>query len=328
MDKDFDEDHTNEQADQAKARPAVDRNHLQQESLSLLASFTAPHESTGYAPPVQFQYPSCDVPSGDLELVSTCEDAQDAQRPRKLFVGGLGWDTHQQPLHDYFSHFGEVARAQVMYNRDTGVPRGFGFVTFVDEGGAQKAASQRHHRINHKTVEVKFAVKRGDDRLVSEAFVDKLARQVFVGGLPRDATPDELKEWAQKLFGKENVVSAILVLDLPTRKPRGFGFVSFKSPEMVNTSLSMVPADCEFRADGHQVQVKRAKPRREKCSSGGKGDHRRGHTPRCLEMHAPHPLPSYYPSVQVGYAPQAQLGLDGRWQPELQYAPVPYGHHL
>ena len=131
--------------------------------------------------------------------------------PRKLFVGGLGWNTHQGQLHEYFSQFGPITSAEVMYNRDTGVPRGFGFVTFADTESAQAAESQKHHCINQKTAEIKFAVKRGDERLVSEAFIDKLARQIFVGGLPRDATPDELKNWAQGLFGKEKVASAILV---------------------------------------------------------------------------------------------------------------------
>ena len=130
---------------------------------------------------------------------------------RKLFVGGLGWDTKRAELHDYFSQFGPLAQAEVMYNRDTGVPRGFGFVTFMNETDADAAMAKRHHQINHKTAEVKYAVKKGDDRLVTEAFNDKLQRQIFVGGLPRDATPDEVKDWAAKLFGEEKVVSAIVV---------------------------------------------------------------------------------------------------------------------
>lgn len=235
---------------------------------------------------------------------------------RKLFVGGLGWDTKRAELHDYFSQFGPLVQAEVMYNRDTGVPRGFGFVTFMNENDADAAMAKRHHQINHKTAEVKYAVKKGDDRLVTEAFNDKLQRQIFVGGLPRDATPDEVKDWAAKLFGEEKVVSAIVVrawvrpreivlrvcgllwslimyaaqqqmhndetttsvssviiiiimiqharmschllllcllqvLDLETKKPRGFGFVSFKSADMVNECLERVSSegDILFRED-------------------------------------------------------------------------------
>lgn len=132
-------------------------------------------------------------------------------RHRKLFVGGLGWETNRSQLHAYFSQFGPLVHEEVMYNRDTGVPRGFGFVTFADENDAAAAVAKRHHQINHKTAEIKYAVKKGDDRLVTEPFNDKLQRQVFVGGLPRDATPDEVKEWAAALFGEDKVVSAIVV---------------------------------------------------------------------------------------------------------------------
>jgi len=191
---------------------------------------------------------------------NTARPAAQQELSRKLFVGGLGWDTHAPDLQQYFSTFGTVSQAEVMYNRDTGVPRGFGFVTFAEDGPAQAAEAQRHHRINHKTAEIKFAVKKGDDRLVTEAFEDKLAKQIFVGRLPHDATPDELKDWAQHLFGSEKVGSAIVVLDLDTKKPRGFGFVTFRSPEMVNESLTTVPEECEFRS-GIFVQVKRAKDR-------------------------------------------------------------------
>lgn len=81
----------------------------------------------------------------------------------------------------------------------------------ADEAAAIAAVEQRHHTINNKTAEVKFAVDRGDDRLVTEAFEDKLAKQIFVGGLPKDTTPDELKEWAGNTFGHDNVISAIVV---------------------------------------------------------------------------------------------------------------------
>ncbi len=61
---------------------------------------------------------------------------------KKLFVGGLAWRTDSDGLHDAFSAFGEVAEAKVIYNRDDGRSRGFGFVTFADEASAQAALEQ------------------------------------------------------------------------------------------------------------------------------------------------------------------------------------------
>lgn len=47
---------------------------------------------------------------------------------RKLFVGGLSWETTQDTLQRYFSHYGEVIDCVVMKNNETGRSRGFGFV--------------------------------------------------------------------------------------------------------------------------------------------------------------------------------------------------------
>jgi len=46
------------------------------------------------------------------------------------------------------------------------------------------------------------------------------------------------------------------VLDLDTKRPRGFGFVSLHNPNMVKECLEIVEGDCEFREDGHVVQVR------------------------------------------------------------------------
>jgi RNA recognition motif-containing protein len=60
---------------------------------------------------------------------------------RKIFVGGLSWNTNDDSLRQAFERFGNVDDAKVIQDRDTGRSRGFGFVTFSDEDGAQKAIS-------------------------------------------------------------------------------------------------------------------------------------------------------------------------------------------
>lgn len=61
---------------------------------------------------------------------------------KKLFVGGLSFNTTDDGLREGFERFGEVTEAKVIMDRDTGRSRGFGFVTFVEESAAQNAMAE------------------------------------------------------------------------------------------------------------------------------------------------------------------------------------------
>ncbi|KAM1919609.1 hypothetical protein ACFX15_023527 [Malus domestica] len=57
----------------------------------------------------------------------------------RLFVGGLSWSVDEKSLKDAFSSFGEVTEVKIVYDRDSGRSRGFGFVNFSKEDEAQVA---------------------------------------------------------------------------------------------------------------------------------------------------------------------------------------------
>ena len=61
---------------------------------------------------------------------------------KKLFVGGLAWATTDDTLRSAFEAFGEVTEARVITDRETGRSRGFGFVTFSNDGDADKAVEE------------------------------------------------------------------------------------------------------------------------------------------------------------------------------------------
>ncbi len=56
-----------------------------------------------------------------------------------LYVGNLTFNTTTADLESLFSAHGEVKRAQVISDRDTGRSRGFGFVEMSTEDGAKAA---------------------------------------------------------------------------------------------------------------------------------------------------------------------------------------------
>ncbi|HMN41901.1 MAG TPA: RNA-binding protein [Phycisphaerales bacterium] len=57
----------------------------------------------------------------------------------KLYVGNLSFNTSESQLRELFSAHGEVASAALVMDRETGRPRGFGFVEFNNDEHARAA---------------------------------------------------------------------------------------------------------------------------------------------------------------------------------------------
>ena len=57
----------------------------------------------------------------------------------KLFVGNLSHSLTENDLQDLFAAHGPVTEVNLMQDRTTGKPRGFGFVTMATPEGAQAA---------------------------------------------------------------------------------------------------------------------------------------------------------------------------------------------
>ena len=62
----------------------------------------------------------------------------------KLFIGGISWDTTEEKLKDHFGNFGDVINASVMRDKNTGKPRGFGFVEFADPSVLDTVLQDKH----------------------------------------------------------------------------------------------------------------------------------------------------------------------------------------
>src|SRR5512135_1572691 len=62
----------------------------------------------------------------------------------KLFVGNLSFNLTENELQDAFAAHGTVVEANLMMDRATGRPRGFGFVTMSTPEEAQRAIDALH----------------------------------------------------------------------------------------------------------------------------------------------------------------------------------------
>jgi len=77
---------------------------------------------------------------------------------KKLFVGGLSWDTNDDGLRQAFASYGEITEAKVITSRVTGWSRWFGFVTFARDEDAKTAISKMDGTsLDGKTVKVNEA---------------------------------------------------------------------------------------------------------------------------------------------------------------------------
>ena len=85
----------------------------------------------------------------------------------KLYVGNLSFNTTEAQLRDLFAAHGEVSSAALVMDRETGRPRGFGFVEFTSAESAKAAIAA----LNGKNVD-------GRDLTVNEA----RAREAGGGG--------------------------------------------------------------------------------------------------------------------------------------------------
>lgn len=75
-----------------------------------------------------------------------------------LFVGNLPYSTTSSDLEGMFTEFGEVERAQVITDRDTGRSRGFGFVEMTSADDADTAINSLNGKdVDGRQIKVNIA---------------------------------------------------------------------------------------------------------------------------------------------------------------------------
>ncbi|KAG5530571.1 hypothetical protein RHGRI_025507 [Rhododendron griersonianum] len=178
----------------------------------------------------------------------------------KVFVGGISRDTDGECLKEYFSCYGEVLEAVSMRDRSTGRARGFGFVVFADPAAAQRVLQEKHI-IDGRMVEAKKAVPRDDQSTTSRSSSSiqgspgpGRTRKIFVGGLASTVTESDFKMYFDQ-FG--TITDVAVMYDHNTRRPRGFGFITYDSEDAVDKVLLKT----FHELNGKLVEVKRAVPK-------------------------------------------------------------------
>ncbi|KAJ4837183.1 hypothetical protein Tsubulata_043722 [Turnera subulata] len=181
----------------------------------------------------------------------------DGASPGKIFIGGLPKDTTLETFLEHFGKCGEITDHVIMKDRQTGRPRGFGFITYADPSVVDTVI-QEDHAINGKQVEIKRTIPKG-----SAQTSDFKTKKIFVGGIPTSLNEDEFRNFFSK-YG--NVVEHEIIRDHATKRSRGFGFIVFDSDKVVDSILAKGNM---IEMGDTQVEIKKAEPKKASNSAPG-----------------------------------------------------------
>ncbi|BBN03260.1 hypothetical protein MPTK1_2g22090 [Marchantia polymorpha subsp. ruderalis] len=91
------------------------------------------------------------------------------QAQRKLYIGGLSYETSSDTLLTIFSQYGEIEEGAVAYDKNTNKSRGFAFVTFKTLEAAKRAMDDPNKNIEGRHVIVKLAAEGQKEKAAAQA---------------------------------------------------------------------------------------------------------------------------------------------------------------
>lgn len=72
----------------------------------------------------------------------------------KIFVSNLPWTVGQKELQLYFSQFGHISSAAIVYDKLQGFSKGYGFVVFSSRDGFNSACNMNRHFLEGRILTV------------------------------------------------------------------------------------------------------------------------------------------------------------------------------
>lgn len=74
----------------------------------------------------------------------------------QLYVGNLPWTVGHRELRKHFSQFGYVIKANVVFDKSTGMSKGFGFVQFGNNNSYDAAVRKSTQILEGKILDVQL----------------------------------------------------------------------------------------------------------------------------------------------------------------------------
>ncbi|CAB1423834.1 unnamed protein product [Pleuronectes platessa] len=183
---------------------------------------------------------------------------REPEQLRKLFIGGLSFETTDESLRAHFEKWGSLTDCVVMRDPNTKRSRGFGFVTYSQVQEVDEAMNDRPHKVDGRVVEPKRAVSREDS---NRPGAHVTVKKIFVGGIKEDTEECHLRDYFQQ-FGKIEVID--IMTDRATGKKRGFAFVTFDDHD----SVDRIVIQKYHTVNSHNCEVRKALTKQEMQTAG------------------------------------------------------------
>lgn len=75
----------------------------------------------------------------------------------KIYIGNLPYSATEQDVQTLFAQFGEIENVALIKDRDSGRPKGFGFITFINQNSAQDALKMDGQDFQGRPLKVSMA---------------------------------------------------------------------------------------------------------------------------------------------------------------------------
>ncbi|XP_040213609.1 heterogeneous nuclear ribonucleoprotein A3 isoform X2 [Rana temporaria] len=180
-------------------------------------------------------------------------EPKEPEQFRKLFIGGLSFETTDDSLREHFEQWGKLTDCVVMRDPQTKRSRGFGFVTYSCVEEVDAAMCARPHKVDGRVVEPKRAVSR-EDSVKPGAHLT--VKKIFVGGIKEDTEEYHLREYFEA-YGKIETIE--VMEDRQSGKKRGFAFVTFDDHDTVDK----IVVQKYHTINNHNCEVKKALSKQE-----------------------------------------------------------------
>lgn len=198
------------------------------------------------------------------------ENDDDGETHTELFVKNLSYKSTEDSIYEYFSKFGTVSNVKLLTDKNTGKPKGIGFVKFESRADAKKAI-ENVGEVDGRTPSCSwsndksgagngnagsFGNKGGFNKPAQPNYSGE-THTIFVGNLGFKTNENTIKNF----FCKAGNVVGVRIAKQEDGRAKGFCHVDFDSSDAVQKAIAYAGQ----QLDGREIRVDASEPRK----SGG-----------------------------------------------------------